>query len=393
MKIVYVIGWPLGQGGHINSTYNLMKQIIKRHPERKIILIAPRGEKSIYFRALGVDLFDFKYHKNRFIFSLSMILRLFYVCATNRINIFHVMDYKALVHVVFANLFLWKKIIFTKAGGKPLKSKLPKLGSIIVFSKELRDFYIKNKNVHEQEKIFLIKERIDTSIENIKDYKGNSKKLIIFIAMRLENAKKQMLDNLFDELKKINSGSKKLKLVIAGEGKLFNYCLNKSLEIKKKLKDKVEFEFLGEVNDMSKIIDHTLKSNIVVGHGRGILEAMVLQKPVVLLAFDKKGSQLVTSSNVKNISDYNFSGRNFIFKYNDKSLSDILNDKNSKNILEESAKFNKKYILDEYDVLIGAEKTLNVYNKTNLYDFKTFENNFLWMFNKLDFNFKSSRLK
>ena len=122
---------------------------------------------------------------------------------------------------------------------------------------------------------------------------------------------------------------------------------------------------------------------MIVGHGRGILEAMVIGKPVVLLGYDTKGSQLITSSNIKNISDYNFSGRNLIYNKFDKTLSEVLNSDNLWDILKQCGDFNKSIISEKYDSIIGAKKTIEVYRNTPHYTVKDFFNNLSWLFKKI----------
>ena len=59
MNFLFIIGWPLSQGGHINSTYTLIKDIINDgiDPSR-INLISPKGKKLHYFKKLGINYFE-----------------------------------------------------------------------------------------------------------------------------------------------------------------------------------------------------------------------------------------------------------------------------------------------------------------------------------------------
>ena len=182
IKILYTIGYPLGQGGHINSTYALIKEILKIKPNIKVYLLAPRGEKANYFKDLGIELISIKNYQNNFIFNIIMTFNLIVCSIKFRINTIHAMDYKSLKVVVIGNLILWNKLIFTKAGGKPLPTKLPKLSGLIVFSNELKTFYQNNFNLHQQEKINLIKERLDISELKIKQIDSFSNCFSIFIA-------------------------------------------------------------------------------------------------------------------------------------------------------------------------------------------------------------------
>tara|TARA_B110000902_G_C14281989_1_gene577228 strand:+ start:1053 stop:2246 length:1194 start_codon:yes stop_codon:yes gene_type:complete len=382
IKILYTIGYPLGQGGHINSTYALIKEILKIKPNIKVYLLAPRGEKANYFKDLGIELISIKNYQNNFIFNLIMTFNLIVCSIKFRINTIHAMDYKSLKVVVIGNLILWNKLIFTKAGGKPLPTKLPMLSGLIVFSNELKTFYQNNFNLHQQEKINLIKERLDISELKIKQIDSFSNCFSIFIAMRLDNSKKTLLDNFFNEIKAVKLKNKIIKVIIAGDGPLMSFCSETAKIISNEFNQNIKFEFLGEINDKSQILQYYNRSNLVVGHGRGIMEAMAIGKPVVLLGFDTKGSQLISSFNIDNISNYNFSGRNFIFNDDDKSLVEILNSEFEAKYLIESGNFNKSYILNEYNITIGATKTLNVYDNARKHNQKYFINNTKWLINK-----------
>ena len=199
--------------------------------------------------------------------------------------------------------------------------------------------------------------------------------------MRMDSQKTELFDNFFSELG-LYKIERKLKIIVAGGGQLLEKykLLGNDLEEKK---TNIKFNFLGEVTDINIIKHHNFESNLIVGHGRGILEAMVIGKPVVLLGFDTKGTQLITSSNIKNISDYNFSGRNLIVDKKDKTLSEVLNSVNLRDILKKCGNYNQSYITEKYDSIIGAKKTIEVYRKTPRYSVKDFFKNLLWLLKKI----------
>jgi len=378
INILFILGWPLGQGGHINSTMALVVDLIKNESIGKIILLAPYGEKADLFTKEGIEYISLRNLSNNKLFALNSFTKIIYYTIKFRISIIHAMDYKALLAAIIANTLIWKKIVFTKAGGKPLSFKLPQTNALIVFSKELIEAYKLNHYFYDQSMIFLIKERL--SIKNIDKLKNKFTVIenSIFIAMRLMEAKRCLLNNFFEELDKIKSPKKRLTVFIAGDGELMEYCKNRASHISKK--KKIYFTFLGEINNKELLMKYYSESMIIVGHGRGIMEAMAIGKAVVLLGFDTIGTVLINSSNINQISDYNFSGRNLIKDETNISLASLINrlweNKISLNSYEE---FNKEYIKREYDSKIGSIKTYEIYNKIGSYQFNHFLNNIKWL--------------
>ena len=52
MKILLILSWPLGQGGHINSALNLSELLIKDY-KCNISVLAPYGEKVALYKDIG----------------------------------------------------------------------------------------------------------------------------------------------------------------------------------------------------------------------------------------------------------------------------------------------------------------------------------------------------
>ncbi|PTX44485.1 glycosyltransferase involved in cell wall biosynthesis [Christiangramia gaetbulicola] len=383
MKILFIIGWPLGQGGHINSTYALIKDLRKLEGVHNIVLMAPHGEKADAFKELGVRYIPLKFSRNNVLFALYNFIKILKGITANRISVIHAMDYRGFLAALLNNFFVKKKIVFTKAGGKPLPFFLPYSNALIVFSKELENAYNTNNYFFDLNRIFLIKERLP--IDNFKVFKKKSgfDSDFVFIAMRLMKAKKGLLDNLFDELEKVGKPKHGLNIVIAGDGELRGYCQERASLINLKSENGIDFKFLGELNDQDLIYQYYVNSKLTVGHGRGLLEAMALGKAVVLLGFDEKGSVLVNKSNVEHISNYNFSGRKLGQNSVEFSLHRILKQLDDTGFsLKPYERFNKQYIEAEYDSKIGAIKTKDIYHKV-LEENKSFVwKNLFWMFNK-----------
>lgn len=382
MNLLFIIGWPLGQGGHINSTYTLLKDIIKLGVSpTQINLISPKGEKLHYFKKLGINYHEIKNSKNLIIYNIELLSKIIYVSFLKKISIIHALDYKSLKPSVISNIFLFKKLIFTKAGGKPIKNHMPSLSGFIVFSRELEEFY-NNSNLNSN-KITLIKERLDLQ-ELVKVDKPIAETpIIIFMAMRFNTEKQGLIDNLFREIKLFKNKNRVI-VNIAGDGELSSKYKLIGSDLLKRNKN-LEINFLGEINDKKIINQYNNNAHIIVGHGRGIMEAMAIGKPVVMLGFNELGSSLINETNVQNAMDYNFSGRNILINQKTISLSYLVNSKGMISTLGEIGIFNKKYIYNNYDSKVGADKTLKLYSDTNKFSFKHWLKNILWLLKKIRF--------
>lgn len=381
MNILFTIGWPLGQGGHINSTLSLIEAIqISDNNQIRFFLLAPRGPKKSYFEKLGVTCFEVPQIKNDYWFNFIFFFWLILIGLKNKFDIIHSMDFKSLKPLTYFNIFFRKKIIFTKAGGRPLLNQLPKVSGVIVYSSELLDYYKKSYHNKAKNNFILIKERIVTNYKRYSiDVNDSTQKL--FIAMRLKVEKKGLLDNLFQAFLGDVEIKNKIELTIAGGGELFDHYYSISQRITKKFNG-VKINFLGEVNDKDLIQQFNKSSNFIIGHGRGIMEAMVIGKPVIQLGFDRMGSVLVTHENTNRLSYYNFSGRNLEVSEKDVTLQTIITDLDWKNFQKND---NRNYILEEYDANIGAKKTIEFYKNVIVNSRNENVFNILWMFkNQID---------
>lgn len=379
LNILLIIGWPLGQGGHINSTLALSKPLVSDDSINKVHLLAPKGEKVKYFTDAQIKHVNLPNPSNLILFRLIGFFYIIYYAIFYKTRIIHAMDYKCLVPTVMSNLVLRRVLVFTKAGGQPLKIKLPVLSHLVVFSKELLDHY--KSNFYEG-KITLIKERLDLGeFKNNFSSKELKRDISIFIAMRLCPAKSMLLKSFFEEIRRIDKDSCKVNVIIAGDGELKEKCEKESEEISKD-NSAINFKYLGQINNKREIYQYYANSDITVGHGRGIMEAMAIGKPVVLLGFDKVTSVLVNASNVNQIADYNFSGRNIISNDNSISLAQLINRVDRKELMNDSGQFALNYITDNYSSTIGALKLKRIYLESNRQNIRDIKLNLKWIFQR-----------
>jgi len=373
-NILFTIGWPIGQGGHIQSLLNIITEIKERDDRKKIYLIGPSGSKIEHFQSIGVNYIQLnKKSRLQLINLIEFSFKIFSLSVRNRIDVIHSMDYESLKPSIISNIFLNKILIFTKAGGPPISKKLkyPYVSKLIVFSKELIDNFFVNQK-HLAKNTVLIKERI--SVNKFSQIKNQTNKMLI--AMRFDSQKKIMLDNLFDELKKLKIDNP-IQMDLCGEGPLLSHYKAIGKIIVKNNRN-IKLNFLGEISSINKLNDLYNNSFLVIGHGRGIMEAMALGKAVVLLHYDAKGSSLILKNNIEGIAQYNFSGRKV--NRGSLSLSETIEEHfRNHGFLKKIGIYNKKYIKNNYDIGIGVNKLLNVYKDATNINFNQRIQNVSWV--------------
>lgn len=364
-KVLIVIGWPINNGGHINSTLSLCKYLIRKGV--KVYVFAPIGFKKNEFINYGIIYIK---SPNNYWLSLIKIIK---VILINNIRVLHGVDYLAIKLLIFVRIFFFRLIVYTKAGGEFKKATMPPVDSIIVFSKELYDKTLIH-SYNSPSSIYLIKERIDIELYHPIDVKKDNKTIKVLIAMRLEPAKSKWLDSYINFIESYKNKFRNYSFIFAGSGSLF--CSYK--EKAQNINNSAGFELITLINDVkltSEMCQLYNKSDLVIGHGRGIIEAMACGRNTAILG-ENGEIEIIDQKNLDTISYYNFSGRHFRLLHTKKNIDPLLttNDKEGVNL------YNIKYVEEEYNAEIGASKTITVYKqrKDPYLSFKILK----WLFNE-----------
>lgn len=350
--ILYVLGWPLGQGGHIASTLSFV--IGAYRAGYGVIVFAPDGPKRPAYEA-SCDLF---------VVARGGFLRQFFqlcqIMLTNKVDVILAADYVAMLRVAGLRLFWTVRTIFVKAGGPLPSYRLPPAERIVVFSRELQDGLAASEPAAVP-KIFLLKERIDNEFFSVeRPASGRSKAEVVrmFMAMRLVKAKRHWLDNVMEETLAVNqAGPVRFHLTIAGGGELEGVIRDRSVAINNALGWEA-VSLVGELVSPVDIRTWYYASSLVVGHGRGILEAMSCGRPVIVLAASGGGAEWVSPRNVDMVESYNFSGRHI--KSPSSRMRDLLLDHQGPD-LDFLATWSRRYVEKEYAASKGWEKMAALY--------------------------------
>lgn len=172
-----------------------------------------------------------------------------------------------------------------------------------------------------------------------------------------------------------------IQVEIIGSGNQFSYL--------KDLIDKINRnsskEVINLINGSDNINQHITKSDIVVGVGRVILEALALGKIPICIG-NNNYVGIVNAKTLKKISNVNFTDRNTHNPYKKELFIEDIN-----SILEKPEKVKKeiqeslKYLLNHFDIKLSAKEHERIYLEIiNNHHSKTFRSNSLKYLNHID---------
>lgn len=371
MTILSVFGFPIGIGGHFKSALSHMKYLSgKGH---QVYILAPSGDNSnSLLKEFENTVEKVCFFKNNLQYKRFPNIHgyddIVHICKEENIDVICAEDFKGVAASYIAAIKAHKGLVCVKAGGPVNNAITPRNAFAIYYSQELCNGMIARHGLDSQN-ISLIRARIDTDIfkpEEIKsDFLGRynlpEKGYKISMAIRLHESKKQWLDNLFAFAEKTDSCDLPVSIVIAGDGQL-----RQELELRAQKNNcrncGIKIYMIGPVFEMSELNQLYNYSDVVVGNGRGILEAMACGKTVINLG-EKGEAAMVTAENIQDIAKYNFSGRHFRHSVDDShDLASLLqallqNDEQLKKNGQFSYEYIKKYMAAE----IGARERIEVY--------------------------------
>ncbi len=372
IRILYVFGFPISLGGHFKSALALAKNLISMG--YKVYIMSPGGAEEMIneFLYIGAKYFPLtKITKNYRIPRPLGALKIIRICKEHSIDLIHAQDFKSLSSSYLAAIILKSGFVFTRAGGPVNENFPPSRIKSIFYSQELKDGMTKRYGLISKN-IILIRARIDMNIykcskvnkEFLNKYDLPSFGTRIVMATRLNHVKLPWLNTLFKFAEQISSEKNGIKIIIAGDGPLFSNLKEHATKINQKSKGGLIIHMIGPVlrsDEMNQLYNY---ADIIVGNGRGILEAMACRKPAILLGENGEG-ELVNESNVDEIARFNFSGRNFRKKEcRSGELQNLLKNLiENKEELERASSFSFEYIKNHMDASIGANQLTEAYQQ------------------------------
>lgn len=359
MKILFFISvHGHGRGGHFHSLNHISQKIGEQH-EVKIISFGPGRSDIIeanphfhqHIKFKGFDLF-----------KLMNIIK-----KESRVfnpDIYHCFDegsYNIVRLIIPSNKY---KIVLSKCGG-PNPIYYPTVNNLILFSLENQKWF-QSQNKFRRANIHLIPNRVKPLIIIPKFYQ-REKISNEFVFMRIcrigHSYKKSIQDsiNLISIL--LARGLNKIKLYVIGvvqDADVFEKFNNHELVKNGNVIFLTDTTYTTEASKMLYLAD------VVIGTGRGLMEASSLGKP--MLSIDKNGEIpiLLTGTYFNDAFETNFSERNAFDNLNNiqniNNITQLITDKNYYKDISEftSICFDKHFNLDKV-----SEAYPNVYEKSS----------------------------
>lgn len=400
MKILFVFGFPPKIGGHYKSALAILKPL--SYNGHELYLAAPSWPETglkmfAPARCIITSVSQLSYYYP--FFNLFAAFRIIRECRTNRIDVIHAQDFRCSPPCFLAALLLKKAFVYTKAGGPVNENFPPQNVETVFYSQELVDGMTRKYNIS-KDNISLIKARIDLSCFGqatvtqpfLRKYGLPIARKKIVMAMRLAKQKRPWLKAILGLAMKMNRQKAYADIVVAGDGPLFPDLLKEADRINAKAANGRFLHLIGPVFDIEEMNQLYNYADLVVGHGRGILEAMACGKTVVVLG-EKGQGEVVHQGNIDEVAEFNFSGRHL----RNKAIShgelptlifDLLQDDDT---LQTLGIFSQHYIKTQMDAKIGARQIVGVYDKALIRD--NLWKAFLKWYTKLSFNALRASLK
>lgn len=372
LKIIYVFGHPLRIGGHLSSGLAMVRNL--EAMGHHIIVLAPgRAEGMVHeFTGTGAEFFSIGELK-RYPRLPSTIgtLRILQIAKERSPDIIHAQDYQCIGQAYLAAVLSREAFLLTQAGGNLTYQVPPMQADTVVFSQEQMEnlsaaYRLAEGNLH------LVRARIDRSVyrpENvdpafIRKYGLPESGKKIVMAMRLASDKKSWLKTILETAETFSTNETGVWIVIAGEGPLMHDLQEKAAQVNKEKGDRQVLYFIGPILGSEEINQFYNYADVVVGNGRGILEAMACKKPVVVLGEDGEG-EVVRPENIDEIAYFNFSGRHFRSRSKSAAaLSTVLeNLLADENVQQQLGDYCYEYISAHMDARVGAEQLVEIYKK------------------------------
>jgi glycosyltransferase involved in cell wall biosynthesis len=284
------------------------------------------------------------------------------------IDVIHAQDFHSIMRAFLAAIRLRKGFVFTQPGGPNTPKMGPKKTDTVLFSQENMDYHKQagKENLH------LIRARIDTTEYYPAPAEGDfiEKGLFpasgrkIVMAVRLFETKRASLKSVVEAARIFAEMPEPPRICVAGEGPMLSELLEESRQINIASAAGPVLRFIGPIFKPEEMARFYNYSDLVIGSGRGILEAMACGKPVVILG-ENYEAEIVGPDNIEEIAYYNFSGRHLrARKMPSETLSDLLlrlvKDTDQMRRLGE---YCLDYITTKMDARLGAAQLVEVYTK------------------------------
>jgi len=373
LKIIFVFSLSPRIGGHFKSGLAMVKNL--EAMGHHVIVLAPTGVKEMMqsFKDTGAEYLVIdeliKYKRFPNTSGFRQVLR---VAKERSVDIIHAQEFQSVGRCFPAAALSGKGFVATEAGGAHRGDLPARRTDTVLFSQEQMAMFSKFHCVRRDD-LHLIPARIDTSIYKPEQVRADFKKKYdlpdsegkkVLLATRLDKAKQRWLDNIFEFARQNSRIHKSVSVFIAGEGEMLAEMSKKAANINAANSSGPIVYLVGPIFSMDEMNQFYNYADVVVGSGRGIMEAMACRKPVIVLG-ENGEREAVTPENIEDIAYFNFSGRHF--RHSSKSgnslpvqLENLLSDANTRKRLGD---FSYEYIRTQLNAQIGAKQLVGIYKR------------------------------
>ena len=378
LTLLHIYGGEVKIGGHYRSGLAMAKCLVE--DGHRVIVLAPGAAPAMAesFRRAGTE-FKLLPEVGRInkLPSRSGWKSVAKIAEDDRVDIVHSMDSINLARGYLAAIKTGKSFVCTEAGANFFSHFPPRKSKVVIFSREQMTIYRDLYKLSERN-IRIIRARIDSDLYHselpprpfTEKYRLTRNGLTVGMVCRLEARKSHQIEALLDFVKLHRRSDKPVSIYIAGDGNLRAFFQKKAQGI---VNSSVKVCFIGPVYEIQEVNWFYNFCDVIMGSGRGIMEAMACGKPVIILGEDGQ-AELIGSDTIEDAAYYNFSGRHFYAKKNSTTINSVLEATgNNPELLLQSSKFCFDYVKTHLSARVGAEQLVDWYTektaKSTAFDF------------------------
>jgi glycosyltransferase involved in cell wall biosynthesis len=341
-------------GGAESHILTLSKALIDRG--HSVHLAAPEGPSSYQLNELQIIHHKIEVKKTSKL--IENLLELFEIIKRYKIDIVHVHPFQSQV-VAGLLPFLTNVPIVTTIHGPYLTPSTNKLkflyNNFILVSEEINRHHFQRKLICDSDKVEIIPNSVPINIT--KDERNIFNKVLkISYISRLDNDKFASIKFFLKSIEKISPLIEVEVSVIGKGGKL-----EEIISLINKINRKIGKNIITIIKGTTTISNYIEKSDVIVGVGRVILEAIALKKIAICMG-NKHYVGIVDSSNLLEISKVNFTDRACTEKLSTDLFIRDLKSIQSREIQREKEKTHNLFKA-HFDINFSAEKHEKFYNE------------------------------
>lgn len=370
MHIVFLFGHKLTIGGHFRTAQAWICEMTRAGQKVEVITWRGPHEGVKPFLDVGASwrpLEDFGARPGGSALgprNVSAAIRLSRYLRREGVDLLHLQDAVWLSAGALAAALAGRPMVLVHAGGDYVNQQPPPRCGLVVLSRELEQGY-RGDGVEAA----CIRARLNRAIfhPGPRD-PGVERKFALpsagfrfLIAMRIGPFKKRWLDGVLQVARDV-AFARETHIIMVGGGRLFEWMKGEVAALNAHSGAHARIHLLGPVHDPAEMAALYRSADVVMGHGRGIMEAMGCGRPVICLG-EQGEAELVAPKRVETMADYNFSGRHFRGEPGAPTLETLLPQVEEREDLDELADFCLRYADRELDAARGAEALMGVYHR------------------------------